>query len=91
MLFKKVLSEYWFLILILIVIPVIGFAQGTVTIEELLVRGSAIILCAILYLLFIRVLKVYKSGPLAWYATPLVWVGIPVVGITIYGIIQSYS
>lgn len=59
-------------------------------IEQIAVTLAALLVLTAIHALAIYVFKFNKSGPIPWYGSPLIWVGIPVV-VLIYGGLSGNS
>ena len=79
--------RYWMIFVAVLLVPlVIDFIKGEDVTTDLLVRLGALLFCVVAYLVCIKLLYLNKSEPLPLYASPVVWLGIPVFCVIAYEI-----
>lgn len=90
---KKVLAYVGIYAFIFIIIPTINYFFGTdylfgpvLGVQLLFIYGFALFML-IAYVLFTKVFKVHKTGDLPWYGSPILWLGIPTLGVIFYGLL----
>ena len=71
---------------VLFVPLVMDFIRGEDVTTGLLLRFVALLFCAVAYFVCVKLLHLNKSQPLPLYASPVVWLGIPVFCVIAYEI-----
>ena len=85
---SKYYNKYWMVfVAVLLVPPAIDFIRGEDVTIGLLLRSGVLLFCAAAYFVGIKLLHLNKSEPLPLYASPLVWLGIPVFCVIAYEIL----
>ena len=81
---KAFLKKYWPYLSIFFAPPLINFAGGQDVTRDLLIRFVFIAMALLAYFVGIKVLRLHKKEELPWYGSPVMWLGIPLLGVMIY-------
>jgi len=84
---SKYFNKYWMIPIAVLFVPLLmDFIRGEDVTIGLLLRLGILLFCAAAYFVGIKLLHLNKSEPLPLYASPLVWLGIPVFCVIAYKI-----
>jgi len=84
---QSFIKKYWPYLAILFAPPLIKLIGGEDVTTNVLLRLGVIVFCALAYFVGVKVLHLNKSESLPLYASPVVWLGIPVLCVVAYEII----
>ena len=81
---KGFIQKYWPYFTIFCAPPLINLAGGQDITRDLTIRFVFIILALLAYFVGTKVVGIHKREELPWYGAPVMWLGIPLLGVMVY-------
>ena len=78
------IKKYWPYLSIFTAPPLINLAGGQDITRDLTIRFVFIILALLAYIVGTKVLRLQQREELPWYGAPVMWLGIPLLGVMVY-------
>ena len=78
------LKKYWPYLTIFLAPPLIKLFGGEDITRDLTIRLVFIVIAPLAYFFGIKVLRLNQREELPWYGSPVMWLGIPLLGVMVY-------